>query len=219
MFDRFAIGEQTFATLDDALAYAHSLEVEKLEAAERARQEAEEARQRYREEWQRKQEEEEAKRQRNKPKVIAAWITAGLAVLIASPFVYRWLQEQAEQHRLEETAKLAQVTKDAKAVGIDIMNGATAVNLKEFTSTDKDAQIWCDRTAGTLLTYTVPVPPTNVAKFYNAHLKGGRDKYDGVNVHRTAYRIYDGKRGRQIQLSAFDSGGSSSIYVCDVVPE
>lgn len=212
IFDRFVMGDQTFGSLDDALAEAHERECKKLEAAAIERQQAEEEHQRVRDEYRQRREEEDAKWEEGRPKRIAAVLVTFLAILIASPFVFHWSLKLEEKRRIEAATKSAQAKKDAEAAGLPIMDDAKSLQFELVTGGD-DAT-FCHERKGTLVTYETPKGSKDVAAFYDKVLKNGREEYDfSPSDSEATSRYYDATDGSQISLTTFGNK-DASVYLC-----
>ena len=212
VFDRFVMGDQTFDTLDAALAMAHEGEENLLrERAELERQRAE------REERLRIEAEEQAEIaaeiNRRSDKMIKWWL-GGLCALfvVGTPFVWNQLQEN---QRIEKDHANAERKRGEEALsrwGLKFPDGWEVSEIKSVRT--EDGEIWCDNKAGTLVTVQTVDKNDTVIGALDGQLGKGTDPFESVPDDSTVQsesRVYTQKGGKELRVYA----SSPTVWICD----
>ncbi len=178
VFDRFVTNEQTFGTLDDALAHAHSLEQQKIAAAVREAVRIEEEDAAKKETLRINTEEAEAQWQRNRPKFIVATIIA-IGLSLAAYIVLRESPEELKARlALQEAERVEEVKKIEQKFGVLLPKDVLQVGVTENAA---NFDYLCnDKKNGTLLQFRTGLTEQEVQKMFAKKLGRGESEYGSL---------------------------------------
>jgi hypothetical protein len=218
VFDRFVIGLQTFYSLDDALAHAHSLEVEKIAneaekiADEKIKQKLVEDEVAANREFIRlSAEKADAEWQENRPKIII-----GIIILIglsaAAYFLFRETPEELiARIASEEAEKVEFITGVEQKFAISLPKDASNIEVKENAA---DYAFWCnDEVHGTLLTFRTELTKKAVKELFAKKLG------EGIAAHGSSPNAFDwgwNKNKVHYTLSMFNEMPPTDVDFCMV---
>jgi hypothetical protein len=208
VFDRFIVDEQTFNTLDDALAYAHALDAQQIaeEKAEADRLEAECAA--NRETAQLAAEKADAEWQKAKSKIIAVIIIA-IGLSVAAYFLLRETpQERAARVIREETERVEAIKTSEQKFKISLPEDST--DIEEVKKAEHE-YICDDKRNGTILKFNTKLSEEAVKDHLSKKLGKGEPKYQYlVNEFDWIWR----KNGIHYELSVFHEGSPTQVNLC-----
>lgn len=209
VFDRFVIGEATFATLDDAIAEAHAQECAKIQemaAREERRRISQEQR---KEQWRLERETAEAEWQELKPKIYVGTV---LAVLAISFLIY--LNRETPESRATRLANEAEKHREMISsieVKFDLKLPDDAYNVKLEENAASRAYLCNGSTDGTILTYMTKSSPKDVQSNLAKQLGKGiatykvlPDKFDWEWDHN----------GMHYELTMFNKTAPADVHLC-----
>ncbi len=179
VFDRFVIGEQTFATLEEALAQAHALEMQIIENARLKEERRLALEEQSREEAEYAAEIEAAEWQRMKPKVI---VGAGLTMVAI--FGFGWMamespEERASRQALEDAKKQELVASAEERFQIDLPEDASEVKITE--KVPGDMYLCSGKSEATLLEFNTKSDQKTIKDSISSKLGKGKPVYETID--------------------------------------
>jgi hypothetical protein len=216
VFERFVIKDQTFDTLDAALARAYDLEAARIESvrldkerliAERAasleasRIAAERAAESAAADW-----------EKNKPKIVLGSIIS-VAILIAfGVLVYKKgleIDTQSTNAAAELRAKIE------REFGVKVPENAERVEL-EVVEGD-DATTWCEGAInGKMVSFSSNSSPKEIAGSFTKQLGSGEPKYGSLFVKEENFSTIWKTKNASYVLSIIEFQPNNSVYLCVV---
>jgi hypothetical protein len=209
IFDRFVFDQKTFATLDDALAAAHALEVEALLEIEKA----EKAQRIEAEEQQLIAEERALINEERLRKETAFFKKVGLGVvallIVFLPLIVTKFREMATE---------AAVRREAEHKRIEVLFSESGIKPEEswinlrVSDVGNDNSTWCDSSEGRLFEFDTIETLAAVVASLTAQLGEGSDPYETLSVDISHMkRTWPAtKRHGVVHLTAFGTGS----YLC-----
>lgn len=233
VFDRFVIGDRTFATLDEALAHAHAQELEKDRAVNAAKETREAERRALYEQREAEREAEEARWEANKPKLFVG-IGMAIAVMVGAFFLLRETPDEREARLAKEAAEKAELVATVKErYDVPLPEDATVISDQPING---DNEFWCDNNKGSVLNFTTETEGEAIVDLFSKTLgdgESGRAFAGGALADAEAdaaaemdaaadvadYGSFDGnhrwrKKRVDYLLNVYDQGDSNSVYLC-----
>jgi hypothetical protein len=210
VFDRFILGERSFSTLDEALAHAHGLEVQKVEDAAAAQERRDAQIATEKEARQAATEKAEAEWQETKPKVIVGLVIF-VALIAGGYLLFRETpEERATRLVREEAERVEEITNVEKRFEISLPKDAAKIRITENAA---DYDFLCDdRTNGTLLTFETSLKKEEVKDGFAKSLgKGTATYYLGDN-----FDWEWSKNKVHFELSMFDDNSPIEVNLCRI---
>lgn len=212
VFNRFVSGERTFSTLDEALAHAHGLEVQKVEDAAAAQERRDAQIAAEKEARQAATEKAEAEWQETKPKMIVglvifiALIAGGYLLLRETP------EELATRLVREEAERVEEITNVEKRFEISLPKDAANIRITENAA---DYDFLCDdRKNGTLLKFETGLKKEEVKDGFAKSLGKGKATYDGYLGDNFDWEW--SKNKVHFELSMFDDNSPIEVNFCRI---
>lgn len=209
VFDRFVMGEQTFADLDAALVRAHELELARVaaeQAAEEQRLEIIEANKAAARAY---SEQAEAEWQAAKPKLIAGVIVVVGLIVIAYFALRESPEEKAARLAREEAARVELVKTTQDRFGIILPKDVTGIAVAENNS--GNAYLCNDSDDGILLTFETKLSQEEVKDLLVKALGQGTATYE---VLPDKFDWEWQKAGKHYELSMFSEGSPTDVNLC-----
>lgn len=210
VFDRFVIQDQTFASLDEALAHAHTHEQQKIDAtaaeAERKREQAEERL----EAATIQREFEDAEWAKLKPKLIIGVILLVVAIALAFFLLRETPEERKVRLAKEEAERIELVASFEKRFDIGLPKDAK--NLK-ITENAADQSYLCNGASdGTLLTFSTGLTKEGTKDHLAKSLGAGSPEYGGSVPNNFDWKWT--KKSRRVDLSMLSERQPIEVDLC-----
>jgi hypothetical protein len=210
IFDRFVLGEQTFANLDAVLAKAHAIEV--LEAEERAAKAVERAaRIAAHDEAMRMAAEEDAARWREQqPKVIVGAFLVVLLLVGAGLLLKESPAERAAREKADRDAQVELIAEAERKFDVKLPSDAVKVKL---TAVNQSTAFRCDgiENGGEILEFSTRFKKEQVRDHFRKFLGKGQPQFEYLDDSFD----WNWKKGQtKYLLTMFSDEVSNSVYLC-----
>lgn len=208
VFNSFVIGERLFSDLEQALAFAHSLEMKALEEAESAaiaKAEAEERKRQLREQEMAQAAEQAAEAQRIFwRRDIWAILAVVFAICGAIYYFARNSLREVEQIAIANRSAVAEILKE---FNLPLYSNSSRHEPKGY------ADIWCDQWKGKkpkAVEFRAETESANVEYFYESVAR--KEGYEKDSLEP----IYRREDGRAFELTTISRDRSSDVIICVV---
>lgn len=208
VFDRFVLGEQTFDTLEVALAYGHKLEENRL-LAELSDQEFANTQKEAGIEFARvAAENAEAEWQERKPKLLVA-LTIAAVVAASYFFITRESTEQRTSRVAREETKKAELFQSIeKTFGVKLP--ANAENVKVYKDAANYKNFCDDDNDGTLLEFKTETIKKEIKDLFASSLGQGKAQYDFMDDYDWTWQ----KNKVRYELTMLNDDAPFAVYFC-----
>jgi len=182
VFDRFVIGDQTFATLDDALCFADDREAELRAEAARKEAERQAAAEEQQQQWQLAAEEAEAQWEKEKPKVFAGLLIMA-AILVGLVYsLQESPEEQATRLAAEKAEALQRLGEAEEAIGVSLPDDVSDVEIQKgadsyFCEIDSLKHGMPDQRQATIFRFSTRMNAADVKSSFVEALGNGQPSY------------------------------------------
>ncbi len=209
IFDRFVIGDQTFASLDEALKFAHDQECQKAARAAAKLAEQQRVAEERQAELQLQAELDEAEWQQKKPKVIFGTILA-MVTIVGAIFAFRETPEdRVARVAQEENARIEQMNGAKSLFGVALPDDAQGIAITELAA---DSDYLCDgKRNGTLVKFRSKLSKEQMKEHFAMALGKGKSTYETLEGN---YDWKWDKANRRYTLTMFDNRKPNEINFC-----
>lgn len=196
VFDRFVMDQQAFDTLDQALAEAHSQELQILAQEKQALAEAE----KDAEEWKIAQAAEQARIdelwEQDKKKVKKVGIVVAAGLILSLPFTIPAIQKSRANAKIEaareEAAKNAATLAEEKRIGdmlakAGLKTGAAWSDIREDKDGAKSEYSMCKAQPAKLIRFRTSQSPEDLTEEFEKQLGEGDDPYGLGSLYETSH--------------------------------
>ena len=212
LFDRFVIKDQTFETLDAALAHAYDVEAARMESVRLDKERLLAARTASLEAKRIAADRAAADWEKDKPKTILGFVIFA-SILVA---LCTWAIIEAEEIETQKTKAATELlAKFEGEFGVEIPENAERVELE--VADGEDSTTWCEGAIdGKMVSFSTNSSPKEIAGSFSEQLGSGEPKYGSLFDKGENFSTIWKKKNATYVLNIIEFQPNSSVYLCVV---